>query len=85
MYLLKKADYNAKIYEIPSISGWATAAPLSAVGNKIPDLNNEDKKTDYDTKILNIECKYFITTDYNKFTSQTIGAKIKQKRLRIGW
>ena len=29
-------------------------------------------------KILDIESKYFIITDYNKFTSQTLDVKIKQ-------
>ena len=36
---------------------------------------------DDDAKILDIESKYFTTTDYKKITSQTIEAKIKQKRL----
>ena len=39
------------------------------------------KKTDYDAKILDIESKYFTTADHNKFISQTLDAKIKQKRL----
>ena len=30
-------------------------------------------------KILDIESKYFTTSDYNNFTSQTLDAKIKQK------
>ena len=42
--LLKKADYNAKITEIedkiPSISGLATNAALTAVGNNKPDFTN---------------------------------------------
>ena len=40
--LLKKTDYNTKISEIegkiPSISGLATTAALTAVENKISDL-----------------------------------------------
>ena len=31
-------------------------------------------------KILDTESKHFTTTDYNKFTSQILDAKIKQKR-----
>ena len=46
--LLKKTDYNAKITEtegkIASISGLATNAALTAVGNKIPDVSNLVKK-----------------------------------------
>ena len=30
-------------------------------------------------KILDIESKYFTTSDYNNFTSQTLDVKIKQK------
>ena len=56
---LKKTDYNAKITEIeckiPNISGLATTAALNAVENKIPDVGNLVKKTDYDTKLLDIE------------------------------
>ena len=44
MVLLKKTDYNTKITEIkgkiPSISGFATNAALTAVENKIPNINN---------------------------------------------
>ena len=32
-------------------------------------------------KILDIESKYFTSVNYNKITSQTIDAKIKQKKL----
>ena len=32
-------------------------------------------------KILDIESKYFTSVDYNKINSQTIDAKIKQKKL----
>ena len=39
------------------------------------------KKTDYDAKISEMENKYFTTSDYNKFTSNTIDAKITQKKL----
>ena len=53
--LLKKTDHNAKISEIegkvPSIFGLATTAAFIAVENKIPDISNLVKKTDYDAKI----------------------------------
>ena len=42
--LLRKTDYNTKIIEIegkiPSITGLATTAALTAVENKTPDVNN---------------------------------------------
>ena len=47
----------------------------------MPDVSILLKKTDYDGKILDIEAKYFTTADYNKFTSQTLDAKIKRERL----
>ena len=60
MDLLKK-DYNAKITEIESnilsIIGLAITAILTAVENKIPDVNNLVKKADYDAKELDIESK----------------------------
>ena len=55
--LKKQTDYNAKITEIegkiPSITGLATiyALNLNDVKNKIPDVSNLVKKTDYDAKI----------------------------------
>ena len=55
--------------KIPSITGLAATAALTAVENKVPD---------YDAKILDIELKYFTTSDYNKFTNQIIGNKVKE-------
>ena len=39
------------------------------------------KKTDYVAKILDIETKYFTTSDYNKFMSEILNTKIKEKGL----
>ena len=39
------------------------------------------KKKLCDAKLSDIERKYFITSDYNKFTSDILDAKIKQKEL----
>ena len=33
---------------------------------------------DYDAKILDIELKYFTTSNYNKFTNEIIGNKVKE-------
>ena len=59
--LVKKTGYNAKVTEIeskiPSITGLATNAVLTAVENKI--LENKIK-TDYNTKINEIEKKKFL-------------------------
>ena len=51
----KKTDYNAKITKsegaIPSITGLATTAALTAVKDKILDVSNLVKEKDYDGKI----------------------------------
>ena len=46
---------------------------------KIPDVSGVVQKTDYDTKISDIEKKYFIISDYNKLTKEILDAKIKKK------
>ena len=49
------------------------------VDNKTPGLGGLVKKTDYDAKISDIKGKYVTTSDYNKFRSDILDAKIKQK------
>ena len=46
------------------------------VKNKIPAVSDLIKKTDYETKILEIDGKYITTSDYDKFTSDMLDAKI---------
>ena len=43
--------------KIPSITGLATNSALTAVENKIPNVNNLVTKIDYNTKISDIEKK----------------------------
>ena len=38
-------------------------------------------KTDYFTKIKDIESKYFATSDFNKFTNKILDANIKETKL----
>ena len=54
---------------------------IKEIDNKIHDLSSLFNKTNYDTKISEIEEKYFTTFDYNKFTSNILDAKVKQKEL----
>ena len=65
---LKKTDFNSKITErkIPSISGLATTSALTAVENKIADVSSLVKKTDYDTKVSEIE-KNITDHDHDKY------------------
>ena len=71
MMSLKKDVYNAKIKnieglnakinevkgEIPNITNLATSTSLTAVENRIPNVSNLVKKSDYNTKINEIERK----------------------------
>ena len=76
---------NAKINEIkdgiPSITNLAGTAALTTVENKIPNVSNLVKNKDYDAKISAMENKYFTTFGYDKFTSNTLDAKITQKKV----
>ena len=73
------------IKKIPDVSGLVTATVLDTkikeIDNKIHDLSSLFNKTNYDTKISEIEEKYFTTFDYNKFRSNILDAKVKQKEL----
>ena len=54
---------------------------LKRVEKNIDDFTDLVKITDYDAKISDIEGKYFTASDYNKFMSDILDAKIKQKAL----
>ena len=66
---------------MPSITNFATTAALTTFENKIPNVNDQFRKADYDVKISEIENKYVTNSDYNNFTCNTLDAKIKQKKL----
>ena len=51
------------------------------IKNKIPDLRDLIKKTNYNAKISGFEEKYFTASDYKKFTSDILNAKIRKKEL----
>ena len=90
---LTKTILNTKINEvkteIPSISGLATTSTLTAVENKIPNVSNLVKKTDYDTKVNEIEKKitdhkhdkYITTPEFNKLTAENFTARLAQANL----
>ena len=84
-WLVKKTENNSKIAEIggkiPSINGLATTAVPSDFENRIPNVSDLVKKTNYDAKISDKDISYFTTSDYSKFTSEKLNAKIKEKRL----
>ena len=67
----------------PDKSGEVTTTVLNikikGTDKKIPDLSGFANKTNYAVKTLEIEGKYFLTSDFNKFTSNIFHAKVKQK------
>ena len=65
--------------KILGITGLAANAALTAVENKMLDASKLVKKTDYDTKIPDIENNYITTTDYNKLTKNIVAKRIKKK------
>ena len=65
--------------KIPNITNLATTSAFTALENKIPNVSNLVKKTDYNTKITEIENKittnhdhdrYVTTQEFNKLTSE---------------
>ena len=86
--MVKKTNFSSKINEvkskIPSISGLATNSALTAVENKIPDVSSLVKKTDYNTKISEIENKvndhnhekYITTVEFNAMAADVFKARL---------
>ena len=64
----------------------ATTSALTVVENKIPNINSLVQKTDYDTKITEIEKKsinrnhdkYITTPKFNNLAARVFDAKSKQ-------
>ena len=77
---------NTKITEIeckiPSTNGLVTNSALTTVENKIPHVSNLVKKTDYNTKISEIENKVsdhdhdkcITISEFNKLTTENFKA-----------
>ena len=80
---------NAKIGEvenkIPDTGGLMTTTVLDTktgdVYNKVPDVSGLINKIVHNAKTSDIEKKYFTTLNYNKFTTEILDTKIKEKRL----
>ena len=89
--LATETTLNAKVNEvkgeIPSITTLATKNALNAVENEIPSVSNLTKKTDYKTKINEIEKKitdhnhgkYITTPEFNKLTSENFAARLNKQ------
>ena len=64
--LVKKAKLTELENKIPDVSSLATKSALTAVTNKISNVSSLVKKTDFDTKITEIE-KELIDHNHNKY------------------
>ena len=72
--------------KIPHITKLATTAALTAVENKLPNVSNLVKKTDYNTQQLvklkkkkitdNDQDKYITTPEFKKLTVENFAARL---------
>ena len=75
--------------KIPDISNLATKTALTIVENKIPDVSNLIKKTDYNTKITEIENKltdhnhdkYITIPEFNTLAADVFNARLARANL----
>ena len=81
--LATKTALTAVENKIPDISNLATKAALTNLSNTVPNINTLIKKSDYDTKIAEIESKYVSNTGFdsklaqaNVITKRNFDAKI---------
>ena len=86
----QKTDLNTKIIEkegkIPSITGLATNLPLTAVGNKIPNISGLVKKQTIAQKINEIEYKvsdhnhdkHFTTLELSNLAARVLNERLAQ-------
>ena len=85
-YFLKKVKFTELENKIPDISNLATKSALTTVENKIPDISSHVKKTDYNTKITDIDNKlnnhnhdkYIDTSEFNKLACDVINERLVQ-------
>ena len=88
---VKKAKLTELENKIPDVSSLATKAALTAVENKILSVSNLVKKTDYNTKITEIEKKLtdhnhdkcITTPEFNTLAVDVFNARLAQANLII--
>ena len=86
---VKKAKLTELENKIPDFSNLANKAVLTAVENKIPSISSLVKKTDYNTKITEVENKlnnhnhdkYIDTSEFNKLATDVFNARLAQANL----
>ena len=82
--LATNATLNAKTdkvkNEIPSINNFAVTAALTSIENGIPNVNDQNKKADYNAKLSETKKNILLLLN-NKFTNNILDAKITEKKL----
>ena len=82
--LATNATLNAKIdkvkNEIPSINNFAVTAALTSIENGILNVNDQNKKADYNAKLSETKKNILLLLN-NKFTNNILDAKITEKKL----
>ena len=83
----KRKDYEDKVSEIegkvPTITGLATIAALSALAHKMPNTSDIARNAKCDAKISENEKKYFTASDCNNSTNDILDTKLKKNEYRI--
>ena len=87
--LVKKAKLTELENKISDVSSLVTKIALTTVENKIPDVSSLVKKTDYKTKITEIEKKltdhnhdkYITTPEFNTLAEDVFNARLAQADL----
>ena len=87
--LVKKTKVTELENKIPDISNLSTKLTLTAVENRMPSVSGLVKKTDYNTKVTEIENKlnnhnhdkYIDTPEFNKSATDVFNARLAQANL----
>ena len=78
--LATKAELTAIENKIPDVSKFATKTVLTNLSNTVPDISTLIKKSDYDTKIAEIESKYVSNTGFDSKLAQANVEKNYEKK-----
>ena len=75
--LATKAELTAIENKIPDVSKFTTKTVLTNLSNMVPDISTLIKKSEYDTKIAEIENKYVSNTGFDsKLVQANVSTKI---------
>ena len=74
----KSSEAENKISDVSGLVTTVSNTKTGEVENKIPDITSLNKKAYYNTKIKDMEGKYFTKCSY-KFMSDILDSRIKKK------